>query len=124
MVLLYQFARTWTFVEDLTYNVRCFSSRICQFPHDKLEMLLFYNVDILVYMKNTIAIGLLVYLYPNLYFTMQLNYNGKKVSLPFNSAVLKWASGTRQLLDQAKLPEGVRFYNIYGTSLDTPFDVW
>ncbi|CAO2837489.1 unnamed protein product [Amaranthus hypochondriacus] len=53
----------------------------------------------------------------------ELNYNGKKVSLPFNSAVLKWASGTRQLLDKAKLPEGVRFYNIYGTSLDTPFDV-
>ncbi|KAJ8446784.1 hypothetical protein Cgig2_016094 [Carnegiea gigantea] len=29
---------------------------------------------------------------------------------------------TRRLLNKAKLPEGVKFFNIYGTSYDTPFD--
>uniref|UniRef100_A0A803L440 Uncharacterized protein n=1 Tax=Chenopodium quinoa TaxID=63459 RepID=A0A803L440_CHEQI len=53
----------------------------------------------------------------------ELNYNGKMVSLPFNHAILKWAAGTRELLNKAKLPGGVSFYNIYGTSFDTPFDV-
>jgi len=55
---------------------------------------------------------------------MQLEYNGKTVALPFNYAILKWAAGTRVLLNKAKLPEGFKFYNIYGTSFDTPFDVW
>uniref|UniRef100_A0A803KMM5 Uncharacterized protein n=1 Tax=Chenopodium quinoa TaxID=63459 RepID=A0A803KMM5_CHEQI len=53
----------------------------------------------------------------------ELNYNGKMVSLPFNHAILKWAAGTRELLNKAKLPGGVSFYNIYGTSFETPFDV-
>ncbi|XP_048499570.1 phospholipase A(1) LCAT3 isoform X2 [Beta vulgaris subsp. vulgaris] len=53
----------------------------------------------------------------------ELNYNGKMVALPFNKAILKCAAGTRHLLDKAKMPEGVSFYNIYGTSFDTPFDV-
>ncbi|KNA18716.1 hypothetical protein SOVF_068220 [Spinacia oleracea] len=53
----------------------------------------------------------------------ELNYNGKMVALPFNNAILKWAAGTRQLLNKAKMPEGISFYNIYGTSFDTPFDV-
>ncbi|KAJ1443586.1 Lecithin:cholesterol/phospholipid:diacylglycerol acyltransferase [Sesbania bispinosa] len=53
----------------------------------------------------------------------ELNYNGKTVSLPFNLAILKWAAGTRQLISNAKLPDGVSFYNIYGTSFETPFDV-
>lgn len=53
----------------------------------------------------------------------ELEYNGKTVALPFNCAILQWAAGTRELLNKAKLPEGVKFYNIYGTSFDTPFDV-
>lgn len=57
------------------------------------------------------------------FFFWQLNYNGKSIALPFNSAILNWATGTRQVISNAKLPEGVCFYNIYGTSFDTPFDV-
>ncbi|XAR65807.1 Phospholipase A(1) [Bertholletia excelsa] len=53
----------------------------------------------------------------------ELNYDGKKVALPFNLAILIWATGTRQLLNNAQLPKGVSFYNIFGTSFDTPFDV-
>lgn len=45
------------------------------------------------------------------------------VALPFNFEILKWAAGTRQVMYDAKLPDGVCFYNIYGTSFDTPFDV-
>ncbi|KAJ7978290.1 Lecithin:cholesterol acyltransferase family protein [Quillaja saponaria] len=53
----------------------------------------------------------------------ELNHDGKTVALPFNFAILKWAAGTRQIMCNAKLPDGVCFYNIYGTSFDTPFDV-
>lgn len=53
----------------------------------------------------------------------ELDYQGKTVSLPFNFSILKWADGTRHVLNNAKLPNGVCFYNIYGTSFDTPFDV-
>ncbi|XP_050207946.1 phospholipase A(1) LCAT3 [Mercurialis annua] len=53
----------------------------------------------------------------------ELNYDGNKVSLPFNFYILKWAAGTRHILNHAKLPQGVSFYNIFGTSNDTPFDV-
>ncbi|KAI3459118.1 hypothetical protein Pfo_015781 [Paulownia fortunei] len=53
----------------------------------------------------------------------ELNYNGKTVALPFNFAILKWAAGTREVLNKTQLPKGVSFYNIYGTSFDTPFDV-
>ncbi|XP_051120028.1 phospholipase A(1) LCAT3-like [Andrographis paniculata] len=53
----------------------------------------------------------------------ELNYDGKSVALPFNTAIYKWASGTRKILDSVKLPDGISFYNIYGTSFDTPFDV-
>lgn len=55
---------------------------------------------------------------------LQVNYKGKTISLPFNFDILDWAVETRQLIANAKLPDGVCFYNIYGTSLDTPFDVW
>jgi hypothetical protein len=55
---------------------------------------------------------------------LQLNYDGQTVALPFNFEILKWAAGTRQVMRDAKLPDGVCFYNIYGTSFDTPFDVW
>jgi len=44
--------------------------------------------------------------------------------LPFNFAILDWAAKTREILNKAQLPDGVSFYNIYGVSLNTPFDVW
>ncbi|GAB2287129.1 Phospholipase A(1) lcat3 [Dionaea muscipula] len=53
----------------------------------------------------------------------ELSYQGKTVALPFNFAIFKWATATRQVLNNAQLPEGVTFYNIYGTSFDTPFHV-
>ncbi|XP_043711599.1 phospholipase A(1) LCAT3-like [Telopea speciosissima] len=53
----------------------------------------------------------------------ELNYGGKSVALPFNFSIHNWASVTREVLNKARLPSGVSFYNIYGTSLDTPFDV-
>ncbi|CAL5073379.1 unnamed protein product [Urochloa decumbens] len=52
-----------------------------------------------------------------------LTYNGKKVPLPFNMSIFKWATETRRILDNAVLPDTVSFYNIYGTSYDTPYDV-
>lgn len=54
----------------------------------------------------------------------QLTYNGKKIALPFNMSVLKWATETRCILDAAELPDTVSFYNIYGISYETPYDVW
>ncbi|KAL0927402.1 hypothetical protein M5K25_001567 [Dendrobium thyrsiflorum] len=53
----------------------------------------------------------------------ELTYNGKSVALPFNLSILKWAVGTRQMLDNALLPDSVDFYNIYGISYDTPHNV-
>ncbi|CAN6211247.1 unnamed protein product [Urochloa humidicola] len=53
----------------------------------------------------------------------ELTYNGKKVPLPFNNSIFKWATETRRILDNAELPDTVSFYNIYGTSYDTPYDV-
>ncbi|GAB2229160.1 hypothetical protein Droror1_Dr00023296 [Drosera rotundifolia] len=55
--------------------------------------------------------------------TNELSYQGKTVPLPFNFDILKWATKTRQVISNAELPEGVSFYNIYGTSFDTPFHV-
>lgn len=56
--------------------------------------------------------------------SLQLSYDGKTIALPFNFSIVRWAAETRQVLNNAKLPDGVCFYNIYGTSFDTPFDVW
>ncbi|XP_021282452.1 phospholipase A(1) LCAT3 isoform X2 [Herrania umbratica] len=53
----------------------------------------------------------------------ELNYGGNTIALPFNISILNWAAGTRKLINNAKLPSGICFYNIYGTSFDTPFDV-
>ncbi|XP_062198890.1 phospholipase A(1) LCAT3 isoform X1 [Phragmites australis] len=53
----------------------------------------------------------------------ELTYNGKTVALPFNMSVFKWATETRRILDNGKLPDTVSFYNIYGTSYETPYDV-
>ncbi|THG21275.1 hypothetical protein TEA_028080 [Camellia sinensis var. sinensis] len=53
----------------------------------------------------------------------ELSFGGRTVALPFNFSILKWATGTRKVLNNAQLPKGVSFYNIYGTSFDTPLDV-
>ncbi|KAL8171869.1 hypothetical protein V2J09_023673 [Rumex salicifolius] len=53
----------------------------------------------------------------------ELSLNGKTIALPFNNAIYEWATETRRVLNNAQLPEGVGFYNIYGTSYDTPFHV-
>ncbi|KAL9429626.1 hypothetical protein AB3S75_031441 [Citrus x aurantiifolia] len=53
----------------------------------------------------------------------ELDYNGNSIALPFNFAILDWAASTRQIINNAQLPDGVSYYNIYGTSYDTPFDV-
>ncbi|WCJ28485.1 Lecithin-cholesterol acyltransferase-like 4 [Euphorbia peplus] len=52
-----------------------------------------------------------------------VNYDGLDVSLPFNSEILKWASETHKVLSSAKVPPGVKFYNIYGINLETPHSV-
>ncbi|CAL0303276.1 unnamed protein product [Lupinus luteus] len=53
----------------------------------------------------------------------EIDYDGKTIALPFNIDILEWAAGTHRLINNSKLPDGFSFYNIYGTSLDTPFDV-
>ncbi|KAI6684343.1 hypothetical protein NL676_030256 [Syzygium grande] len=53
----------------------------------------------------------------------ELNYQGRTIPLPFNLSILKWTAETRRIINDIKLPSEVEFYNIYGTSLDTPFDV-
>ncbi|XP_052168598.1 phospholipase A(1) LCAT3 [Oryza glaberrima] len=53
----------------------------------------------------------------------ELKYNGKTIALPFNMSVFKWATETCRILEDAELPDTVSFYNIYGTSYDTPYDV-
>ncbi|KAJ4721649.1 Lecithin:cholesterol acyltransferase family protein [Melia azedarach] len=53
----------------------------------------------------------------------ELNYSGNKIALPFNFSILEWAAGTREIVNNAQLPDGISYYNIYGTSFDTPFDV-
>ncbi|MFS7962061.1 putative phospholipase A(1) [Helianthus anomalus] len=52
-----------------------------------------------------------------------IEYNKKTIPLPFNYDIYKWAATTRKMLNSVQLPQGIEFYNIYGTSLDTPFDV-
>ncbi|XP_076901467.1 phospholipase A(1) LCAT3-like [Bidens hawaiensis] len=53
----------------------------------------------------------------------EIEYNKKTIPLPFNQDIYKWATTTRKMLNNVQLPEGIEFYNIYGTSWDTPFDV-
>jgi hypothetical protein len=55
---------------------------------------------------------------------MQMSYGGKKIPLPFNHDIFNWSNETRKILETAKLPAGVKFYNIFGTDNDTPLDVW
>ncbi|KAA8544789.1 hypothetical protein F0562_019507 [Nyssa sinensis] len=52
-----------------------------------------------------------------------VNYDGEIIPLPFNLEILKWANETRKVLSSAKVPPQVKFYNIYGTNLDTPHSV-
>ncbi|KAE8719986.1 Lecithin-cholesterol acyltransferase-like 4 [Hibiscus syriacus] len=51
------------------------------------------------------------------------DYGGENLPLPFNLEILKWAKETHKVLAQAKLPPGVKFYNIYGINLETPHTV-
>ncbi|KAK1271512.1 Phospholipase A(1) LCAT3 [Acorus gramineus] len=53
----------------------------------------------------------------------KLEYGKKSVALPFNLSIHSWAAKTRQILDEAQIPDTVSFYNIYGISNDTPYDV-
>ncbi|XP_047971885.1 lecithin-cholesterol acyltransferase-like 4 [Salvia hispanica] len=52
--------------------------------------------------------------------TNQISYSGVDMDMPFNLEILKWANETRKLLSSAKLPEQIKFYNIYGSNYDTP----
>jgi hypothetical protein len=52
-----------------------------------------------------------------------VNYDGVDIPLPFNSKILKWANETQKIMSHAEVPSKVKFYNIYGTSLDTPHNV-
>lgn len=47
-----------------------------------------------------------------------------QVPLPLNLEILKWANETHEILSRAKLPEAVKFYNIYGIHNDTPHTIW
>ncbi|KAI3517859.1 hypothetical protein L1887_17080 [Cichorium endivia] len=53
----------------------------------------------------------------------EIEYNKKTIPLPFNSSIYQWAATTRKMLNSVQLPQGIDFYNIYGISCDTPFDV-
>jgi hypothetical protein len=53
-----------------------------------------------------------------------LTFNGMEIPLPLNMDIVKWATETKRILQTAKLPEGVKFYNLFGTSIDTPFHTW
>ncbi|KAK4748006.1 hypothetical protein SAY87_014592 [Trapa incisa] len=52
-----------------------------------------------------------------------VDYDGEDIPLPFNVEILKWADETRKIMCSAKVPPGVKFYNIYGTNLETPHSV-
>nr|GEV97138.1 phospholipase A(1) LCAT3-like [Tanacetum cinerariifolium] len=53
----------------------------------------------------------------------EIEYNKKTIPLSFNYDIYQWAATTRKMLNSVRLQEGIPFYNIYGTSLETPFDV-
>ncbi|KAG5516093.1 hypothetical protein RHGRI_036962 [Rhododendron griersonianum] len=55
--------------------------------------------------------------------TNTVKYDGVDIPLPFNLEILKWANETRKVLSSAKLPPQVKFYNVYGTNLETPHSV-
>ncbi|XP_006652823.1 lecithin-cholesterol acyltransferase-like 4 [Oryza brachyantha] len=49
--------------------------------------------------------------------------DGMHIPLPLNMDILRWAKETQDILCKAKLPESVKFYNIYGTDYDTAHTV-
>ncbi|PAN40086.1 hypothetical protein PAHAL_7G290800 [Panicum hallii] len=49
--------------------------------------------------------------------------DGMHIPVPLNLDVLKWAKETHDILSSTKLPESVKFYNIYGIDYDTPHTV-
>ncbi|GJN01763.1 hypothetical protein PR202_ga19056 [Eleusine coracana subsp. coracana] len=49
--------------------------------------------------------------------------NGMHIPLPLNEDILKWAKETHDIICKTKLPESVKFYNIYGIDYDTPHTV-
>ncbi|KAL0442335.1 UNVERIFIED_CONTAM: Lecithin-cholesterol acyltransferase-like 4 [Sesamum latifolium] len=53
----------------------------------------------------------------------KVTYDGADISLPFNTEILKWANETRKLMSCAEVPSQIKFYNIYGTSYNTPHSV-
>lgn len=52
-----------------------------------------------------------------------IEYDGVSTPLPFNLDILNLANETRKILSQAVVPPDVKFYNIYGTNLETPHSV-
>eukprot|EP00262_Sarcandra_glabra_P017622 TRINITY_DN6080_c0_g1_i1.p1 TRINITY_DN6080_c0_g1~~TRINITY_DN6080_c0_g1_i1.p1 ORF type:complete len:536 (-),score=86.36 TRINITY_DN6080_c0_g1_i1:97-1704(-) len=52
-----------------------------------------------------------------------VNCNGTDIHVPFNLEIWKWANETRRIFSCAKLPETVKFYNIYGINNATPHSV-
>uniref|UniRef100_A0A0D9W9F1 Uncharacterized protein n=1 Tax=Leersia perrieri TaxID=77586 RepID=A0A0D9W9F1_9ORYZ len=74
----------------------------------------------------------------HLYFTLQYNSHnimffssetysiisdGMHIPLPLDMDILRWARETQEILCKAKLPESVKFYNIYGIDYDTAHTV-
>ncbi|KNA24954.1 hypothetical protein SOVF_010990 [Spinacia oleracea] len=49
-----------------------------------------------------------------------VDFVGGSMPLPFNMDILNWANETSKILSRARVPSNVKFYNIYGTSLETP----
>jgi hypothetical protein len=50
-----------------------------------------------------------------------MDLNGEKIPLPFNELLAKHAEETKRAWDAAELPPNFLFYNVFGTSYDTPF---
>ncbi|KAK1419430.1 hypothetical protein QVD17_28597 [Tagetes erecta] len=73
--------------------------------------------------RETYGISRCVELFEDTLKENQIEYNKKTINLPFNHDIYKWATTTRKMLNYVQLPEGIDFYNLYGTSYDVPFDV-
>ncbi|XP_051126173.1 lecithin-cholesterol acyltransferase-like 4 [Andrographis paniculata] len=53
----------------------------------------------------------------------KVTVDGVDIPLPFNMEILKWASETVKILHCAEMPSQIKFYNVYGTGLETPHSV-
>lgn len=49
-----------------------------------------------------------------------MDLDGEKIPLPFNELLAEHAEATKAAWDAAELPPGFLFYNVFGTSYDTP----